>query len=179
MRMLDGDVTDSLEAQSMSFNRQHVDIYSASWGPTDDGQHVEGPSALLRKALQDGVEKVYHRRIGFLLSNSHLTQSFIAVFDIRFAMYLTCFSPACRHKFTGCDLRMCSREPWVDTIRDWRAVRETRLQNDLYVLMRTVNPTQNTHCTGNRFILIPTRPRKVLPITAGTDVNSHLLCPRP
>jgi len=109
VRMLDGDVTDSLEAQSMSFNRQHVDIYSASWGPTDDGQHVEGPSALLRKALQDGVEKVYHRRIGFLLSNSHLTQSFIAVFDIRFAMYLTCFSPACRHKFTGCDLRICSR----------------------------------------------------------------------
>jgi len=147
VRMLDGDVTDSLEAQSMSFNRQHVDIYSASWGPTDDGQHVEGPSALLRKALQDGVEKVYHRRIGFLLSNSHLTQSFIAVFDIRFAMYLTCFSPACRHKFTGCDLRICSRGPWVNTIRDWRAVRETRLQNDLYVLMRTVNPTQNTHCS--------------------------------
>ena len=36
--MLDGDVTDSVEARSLVFNREHIDIYSASWGPDDNGQ---------------------------------------------------------------------------------------------------------------------------------------------
>ena len=30
--MLDGDVTDSVEARSLVFNRDHIHIYSASWG---------------------------------------------------------------------------------------------------------------------------------------------------
>ena len=34
--MLDGDVTDAVEARSLSLNPQHIDIYSASWGPDDD-----------------------------------------------------------------------------------------------------------------------------------------------
>lgn len=33
VRMLDGDVTDAVEARSLSLNPQHIDIYSASWGP--------------------------------------------------------------------------------------------------------------------------------------------------
>src|SRR5699024_3190501 len=37
IRMLDGDVTDAVEARSLSHNPQHVHIYSASWGPDDDG----------------------------------------------------------------------------------------------------------------------------------------------
>ena len=41
--MLDGDVTDSVEARSLSFNRDHIDIYSASWGPDDNGEVVDGP----------------------------------------------------------------------------------------------------------------------------------------
>ena len=36
--MLDGDVTDAVEARSLSLNNQHIDIYSASWGPDDDGK---------------------------------------------------------------------------------------------------------------------------------------------
>jgi len=58
IRLLDGDVTDAMEAQAMSFNRQYIDIYSASWGPPDDGKEVAGAGRLLRKALLDGVEKV-------------------------------------------------------------------------------------------------------------------------
>ena len=31
IRMLDGDVTDSVEARSLSHRPDHVEIYSASW----------------------------------------------------------------------------------------------------------------------------------------------------
>jgi len=58
IRMLDGDVSDSVEAQALSFNRQHVDIYSASWGPEDNGRVVEGPDKLATEAFRQGVLKV-------------------------------------------------------------------------------------------------------------------------
>ena len=41
--MLDGTITDAVETRSLSLNPQAVDIYSASWGPDDDGQTVDGP----------------------------------------------------------------------------------------------------------------------------------------
>ncbi|KAL3866808.1 hypothetical protein ACJMK2_044075 [Sinanodonta woodiana] len=56
-RMLDGDVTDSVEAQSLSLNPQHIHIYSASWGPDDDGRTVDGPATLARKAFYDGITR--------------------------------------------------------------------------------------------------------------------------
>ncbi|KAL6096710.1 pcsk5 [Pungitius sinensis] len=56
IRMLDGDVTDIVEAQSLSFRPQHIDIYLASWGPEDDGATVEGPGPLARLALQNGIK---------------------------------------------------------------------------------------------------------------------------
>lgn len=56
--MLDGEVTDSVEAMSLSLNQNHIDIYSASWGPDDDGKTVDGPATLTRKAFRDGVAKV-------------------------------------------------------------------------------------------------------------------------
>ena len=37
--MLDGDVTDAVEARSLSLANQHIHIYSASWGPDDDGMY--------------------------------------------------------------------------------------------------------------------------------------------
>ena len=57
VKMLDGDVTDAVEAQSLSHEPQHVDIYSASWGPDDDGRTVDGPAALARQAFQDGITR--------------------------------------------------------------------------------------------------------------------------
>ncbi|XP_060593632.1 furin-like protease kpc-1 isoform X2 [Ruditapes philippinarum] len=55
VRMLDGDVYDAVEATSLSHNRSHIDIYSASWGPDDDGRVVDGPGQLAKKAFMDGV----------------------------------------------------------------------------------------------------------------------------
>uniref|UniRef100_A0A7N6BWF4 P/Homo B domain-containing protein n=1 Tax=Anabas testudineus TaxID=64144 RepID=A0A7N6BWF4_ANATE len=55
VRMLDGEVTDMVEAQSLSLNPQHIDIYSASWGPEDDGKTVDGPAKLAREAFLRGV----------------------------------------------------------------------------------------------------------------------------
>ncbi|XP_076350280.1 proprotein convertase subtilisin/kexin type 4-like isoform X1 [Tachypleus tridentatus] len=57
VRMLDGDVTDAVEARSLSLNTQHIDIYSASWGPDDDGKTVDGPGKLATKAFIRGIEK--------------------------------------------------------------------------------------------------------------------------
>ena len=55
VRMLDGDVTDAVEARSLSLNNQHIDIYSASWGPDDDGKTVDGPGNLASRAFINGV----------------------------------------------------------------------------------------------------------------------------
>lgn len=57
LRMLDGPITDSVEAMALAFNNDHVSIYSASWGPTDNGKKLEGPGRLVRQALKNGVEQ--------------------------------------------------------------------------------------------------------------------------
>ena len=57
VRILDGNILDVLEARAISFNRDHIDIYSASWGPDDDGRTVDGPGPLAKKALEDGAKK--------------------------------------------------------------------------------------------------------------------------
>lgn len=56
--MLDGDVTDMVEAKSLSLHPQHIDIYSASWGPDDDGKTVDGPASLARQAFENGIRLV-------------------------------------------------------------------------------------------------------------------------
>ena len=58
VRMLDGRVTDKVEAASLSLNPQFIDIYSASWGPSDDGATVEGPGTLAAAAFENGITKV-------------------------------------------------------------------------------------------------------------------------
>jgi len=58
VRMLDQPyMTDAIEASSMGYKPQRIDIYSASWGPTDDGKTVDGPRELTVKAMRDGVNK--------------------------------------------------------------------------------------------------------------------------
>lgn len=56
--MLDGDVTDMVEAKSLSLNPHHIHIYSASWGPDDDGKTVDGPASLARQAFENGIRSV-------------------------------------------------------------------------------------------------------------------------
>ncbi|KAF8367050.1 kpc-1 [Pristionchus pacificus] len=57
IRMLDGDVTDAVEAASLSHNNHHIDIYSASWGPDDDGRTVDGPAKLTKAAFEKGIRE--------------------------------------------------------------------------------------------------------------------------
>ncbi|XP_043777515.1 proprotein convertase subtilisin/kexin type 6 isoform X3 [Cervus elaphus] len=58
IRMLDGDVTDVVEAKSLGTRPNYIDIYSASWGPDDDGKTVDGPGRLARQAFEHGIRKV-------------------------------------------------------------------------------------------------------------------------
>ncbi|KAK8760889.1 hypothetical protein V5799_027843 [Amblyomma americanum] len=55
--MLDGDVTDVVEARSLELNNQHIHVYSASWGPDDDGKTVDGPGELATRAFREGIER--------------------------------------------------------------------------------------------------------------------------
>lgn len=59
--MLDGKITDRVEAEALSFNYDHIDIYSASWGPNDDGKTVEGPGRLAQAAILKGIRLVSTR----------------------------------------------------------------------------------------------------------------------
>ncbi|XP_068612958.1 furin-like [Brachionichthys hirsutus] len=55
VRMLDGEVTDVVEAHSLSLNPQHIHVYSASWGPEDDGKSLDGPARLAKEAFFQGI----------------------------------------------------------------------------------------------------------------------------
>lgn len=68
--MLDGDVTDMVEAKSLSLQPQHIDIYSASWGPDDDGKTVDGPASLARQAFENGI-----RMVGTFMQAQLLTET--------------------------------------------------------------------------------------------------------
>lgn len=56
IRLLDGKITDRLEAEALSFNSNYIDIFSASWGPLDDGKTVDGPGLLSTKAFFNGAK---------------------------------------------------------------------------------------------------------------------------
>ncbi|XP_067681531.1 neuroendocrine convertase 2-like [Haliotis asinina] len=56
LRMLDQPfMTDLIEANAMGHMPNLIDIYSASWGPTDDGKTVDGPRNLTMRAIVNGV----------------------------------------------------------------------------------------------------------------------------
>ena len=59
IRMLDQPyMTDLIEANSMGHEPNLIDIYSASWGPTDDGRTVDGPRNATMRAIVRGVNEV-------------------------------------------------------------------------------------------------------------------------
>uniref|UniRef100_A0A3Q3AJU6 Proprotein convertase subtilisin/kexin type 6 n=1 Tax=Kryptolebias marmoratus TaxID=37003 RepID=A0A3Q3AJU6_KRYMA len=57
IRMLDGDVTDIVEAKSLGIRPDYIHVYSASWGPKDDGRTVDGPGPLTKQAFEQGIQK--------------------------------------------------------------------------------------------------------------------------
>lgn len=61
LRMLDQPfMTDLIEANAMGHMPNVIDIYSASWGPTDDGKTVDGPRNLTMRAIVNGVNNGRH-----------------------------------------------------------------------------------------------------------------------
>lgn len=59
IRMLDQPyMTDLIEANSMGHEPHKIHIYSASWGPTDDGKTVDGPRNATMRAIVQGVNEV-------------------------------------------------------------------------------------------------------------------------
>ncbi|XP_072938267.1 neuroendocrine convertase 1-like [Epargyreus clarus] len=57
VRMLDGRITDRVEGEAIGYAWDKVDIYSASWGPSDDGKTVEGPGRLAVEAIKRGISR--------------------------------------------------------------------------------------------------------------------------
>lgn len=57
LRILSGALTAEDEAASLIYGLDVNDIYSCSWGPSDDGKHLQGPTALVKKALIKGTNE--------------------------------------------------------------------------------------------------------------------------
>ncbi|KAK1236417.1 pheromone processing endoprotease [Marasmius sp. AFHP31] len=55
VRILSGPISDVDEAAALNYGYQNVSIYSCSWGPPDNGQSMEGPSQLIKKAVLNGI----------------------------------------------------------------------------------------------------------------------------
>lgn len=47
--------TDADDAESLSYKADAIQIYSSSWGPSDDGRTLEGPGTLLTAALENNI----------------------------------------------------------------------------------------------------------------------------
>lgn len=56
VRILSGAITSEDEAAAMIFGLDVNDIYSCSWGPTDDGKTVAEPEIIVKKAMIKGVQ---------------------------------------------------------------------------------------------------------------------------
>ena len=67
--MLDGKVTDVLEAQSF-IHKAHVNwIFSCSWGPEDNGKTVEGPGKLAQVRVRAKGSWYTKKAVGIQLSS--------------------------------------------------------------------------------------------------------------
>ncbi|KAI5284026.1 pheromone processing endoprotease [Ascosphaera aggregata] len=57
LRILSAPITEEDEAASINYAYQHNQIYSCSWGPVDDGETMDAPGLLIRRAIVNGVQK--------------------------------------------------------------------------------------------------------------------------
>lgn len=57
IRILSAAISDEDEAASINYKYQLNDIYSCSWGPMDDGQTMDAPGMLIKRAMVNGVQK--------------------------------------------------------------------------------------------------------------------------
>ena len=57
IRILSKPIDDADEAAAVNYAYQQNDIYSCSWGPPDDGQTMDAPGILIKRAMVNGVQK--------------------------------------------------------------------------------------------------------------------------
>ena len=55
LQLISCSTTDTRESAALSHERQDIDIYSNSWGPSDDGETLEGPGPLMLAAMENSV----------------------------------------------------------------------------------------------------------------------------
>ena len=56
LQLISCSTTDVREGNALSHERQEIDIYSNSWGPSDDGMTLSGPGPLMMSALEGGAQ---------------------------------------------------------------------------------------------------------------------------
>ncbi|OAF71882.1 hypothetical protein A3Q56_00350 [Intoshia linei] len=56
VRVLDGVITDPIESLCFTINVDKIDIYSASWGPKDDGMTMDKPRYHSTEAMKNGIK---------------------------------------------------------------------------------------------------------------------------
>ena len=57
IRILSKAIDDADEAAAVNYAYDHNDIYSCSWGPPDDGQTMDAPGILIKRAMVAGVQQ--------------------------------------------------------------------------------------------------------------------------
>ncbi|GJJ71015.1 kexin [Entomortierella parvispora] len=55
IRILSEPITDVQEAEALNYGYNETQIYSCSWGPTDDGKTMDGPTGMLLDAFVNGI----------------------------------------------------------------------------------------------------------------------------
>ncbi len=53
-----GSNTDSIEATSLGYKKNYIQVYSNSWGPNDNGFIVDKPGILLERTFENAVTNV-------------------------------------------------------------------------------------------------------------------------
>lgn len=57
VRILSKPIDDEDEATAVNYRFQDNQIYSCSWGPVDDGQTMDAPSTLIKRAMVNGIQR--------------------------------------------------------------------------------------------------------------------------
>lgn len=57
IKLLGGNVFDMIEGMALGYAYDKIDVYSSSWGPTDNGKALERPGRLASYALQRGIRE--------------------------------------------------------------------------------------------------------------------------
>lgn len=57
VRILSGPITSAEEASALVYGLETNDIYSCSWGPTDNGRTLSGPEIIVKKAMLRGIQE--------------------------------------------------------------------------------------------------------------------------